>query len=83
MELDPEERDQDEEEDYINMDIMALLDQKKLSNIKRDFKHCGAEGLLLTEFVKIMLHHLPDTRNKCRLVGSLCELFAQIDVNGD
>jgi hypothetical protein len=58
------------------MDIMALLDQKKLSAIKRDFKHCGSQGLLLNDFVKIMLHHLPETNNKVRLVGSLVELFA-------
>jgi len=41
------------------------------------------EGLFIQEFVNIMLHHLPETRNKTRLVGSLIELFAQIDVNGD
>lgn len=78
-----EEEKLESNEDYTNMDIMALLDQKKLSNIKRDFKHMSDEGLFIQEFVNIMLHHLPETRNKTRLVGSLIELFAQIDVNGD
>lgn len=34
-------------------------------------------------FVKIMLHHLPETRDMVGLVNNLMELFKQIDVNGD
>tara|TARA_B110001450_G_C17346481_1_gene369682 strand:- start:93 stop:506 length:414 start_codon:yes stop_codon:yes gene_type:complete len=40
-------------------------------------------GLSLEEFIKVMLIHLPDTRDKVGLVKNLIELFRQIDVNND
>lgn len=66
-----------------SIDIMSLLDKQNLLNIKKDFKHCGEDGLLVHEFVQIMLRHLPPIENKLSLVSSLMELFAQIDVNDD
>mmetsp|Transcript_25721 Transcript_25721/g.45135 ORF Transcript_25721/g.45135 Transcript_25721/m.45135 type:complete len:913 (-) Transcript_25721:3141-5879(-) len=66
-----------------SIDIMSLLDKQNLLNIKKDFKHCGDDGLCLHEFVQIMLKHLPPIDNKLLLISSLIELFAQIDVNDD
>ena len=37
----------------------------------------------LQDFIKVMLHHLPETRDRVGLVKNLIELFRQIDVNGD
>ena len=37
----------------------------------------------MDEFIKVMLNHLPETRNKVGLVANLVELFRQIDVNND
>jgi WD40 repeat protein len=59
-----------------------LLDYKKLSKIKKDFK-LKEEGLLKDQFINIMLHHLPEIKDKVSLVNSLNELFAEIDVNDD
>jgi len=44
---------------------------------------CEEEGLSLDQFIKVMLIHLPDTRDKVGLVKNLIELFRQIDVNND
>lgn len=59
-----------------------LLDYRKLSKIKKDFK-LKEEGLLKSQFINIMLHHLPEIKDKVSLVNSLNELFAEIDVNDD
>ncbi|CAG9329654.1 unnamed protein product [Blepharisma stoltei] len=61
---------------------MNLLDYRKLSNIKRDFM-LREEGLLKSEFISIMLHHIPEIKDKVSLVNSLNDLFAEIDVNDD
>lgn len=44
---------------------------------------CEEDGLSLDQFIKVMLIHLPDTRDKVGLVKNLIELFRQIDVNND
>ena len=59
-----------------------LLDYRKLSKIIKDFK-LNDEGLLKPQFINIMLHHLPEIKDKVALVNSLNELFAEIDVNDD
>jgi WD40 repeat protein len=59
-----------------------LLDYRKLSKIKKDFK-LKREGLLKPQFINIMLHHLPEIEDQVSLVNSLNELFAEIDVNDD
>ena len=59
-----------------------LLDYRKLSKIKKDFK-LNEEGLLKPQFINIMLYHLPEIKDKVGLVNSLNELFAEIDVNDD
>ena len=44
---------------------------------------CEDGGLTMTQFIKVMLHHLPETRDMVGLVKNLIELFRQIDVNDD
>mmetsp|Transcript_3586 Transcript_3586/g.12606 ORF Transcript_3586/g.12606 Transcript_3586/m.12606 type:complete len:910 (-) Transcript_3586:797-3526(-) len=65
------------------VDIMMILDTSHLSDIRQEFMD-EEDGLTLTAFVKVMLKYL--TKNSVReeqLVAALCELFAQVDVNGD
>ena len=76
------ERNFDEGDDNDN-DIMSHLNYRKLQKIKEDFMKCEAEGLTLPQFIKVMLIHLPETRDKIGLVQNLIELFKQIDVNDD
>ena len=71
-----------ERNEIVNLDIMTLIDSRKLSRIKRDFMACSGK-LTKKEFILIMLHHLPKIKDQIRLVGSLNELFEQIDVNHD
>ena len=73
--------DSEEREDEDN-DIMSHLNYRKLQKIKEDFKKQD-ESLSLQDFIKVMLHHLPETRDRVGLVKNLIELFRQIDVNGD
>ena len=61
---------------------MSYLNYRKLQKIKEDFKK-QEEGLSMKDFIKVMLHHLPVTRDMVGLVKNLIELFRQIDVNGD
>lgn len=44
---------------------------------------CEDDGLTMEQFIKVMLIHLPETRDKVGLVKNLIELFRQIDVNND
>ena len=71
-----------DEEDEDN-DIMSHLNYNKLQKIKKDFQKCEAEGLTMEQFIRVMLVHLPDTRDRVGLVKNLIELFRQIDVNND
>ena len=63
---------EDEDEDN---DIMSHLNYRKLQKIKEDFMKCEEDGLSLDQFIKVMLIHLPDTRDKVGLVKNLIELF--------
>lgn len=44
---------------------------------------CENDGLTMEQFIRVMLVHLPDTRDRVGLVKNLIELFRQIDVNND
>ena len=44
---------------------------------------CEADGLSIDQFIKVMLIHLPETKDRVGLVKNLIELFRQIDVNDD
>ena len=37
----------------------------------------------MQQYIKVMLNHLPETRDRTGLVKNLIELFRQIDVNND
>lgn len=73
-------KDADNDEDN---DIMSHLNYRKLQKIKEDFRKCEDDGLTMEQFIKIMLIHLPESRDKVGLVKNLIELFRQIDVNND
>ena len=69
----------DVEDDFFNVDIMALMARENLTAIKKDFRHLNPEEWVRDhEFVKIMLHHLPieNKKGEIKLIGSLLELFA-------
>jgi hypothetical protein len=74
-----DKRVDDEDED----DILSHLNYKKLEKISEDFRKNMKKGLTLLEYLKVMLKHLPDIKDKVGLVKNLIELFKQIDVNGD
>lgn len=65
------------------LDIMMLLDTNLLSDIRKEFMD-AEDGLELLAFVEAMLKYLSkENVDQNHLVASLCELFAQVDVNGD
>lgn len=65
------------------LNVLDLLDHRKLSDLKRDFKLAG-RPLTLLEFVSVMSRYLPLRElGEARVVRSLCEFFRQVDVNGD
>ena len=83
--------DEDPDKGFIS-DIMMSLDTHNVSALRKEFEKRGDEGLTLTEFVHVMKHCLvsADGANgilkgvdEKQLVCNLCELFAQIDINGD
>ena len=55
-------------------DIMSHLNYRKLQKIKEDFMK-QEDGLTMHQFIKVMLNHLPETRDRTGLVKNLIELF--------
>lgn len=78
--LEEEDKNMDEDEED---DILSHLNYKKLEKISEDFRKNPKKGLTLLEYLRVMLKHLPDIKDKAGLVKNLIELFKQIDVNGD
>ncbi|GBG24373.1 WD repeat-containing protein 5-like [Hondaea fermentalgiana] len=71
------------EKEQGTMDIMMLLDIDKVPALRDEFEQ-KEEGLELAEFVYVMRKYLKRSHlDDAQLVSDLCELFAQIDVNGD
>jgi hypothetical protein len=56
-------------------DILSFLDYRKLERISEDFKLNDGKGLKLYQYIKVMLRHLPSTRDPIGLVQNLIELF--------
>jgi hypothetical protein len=56
-----------------------------MPKIEEDFNRAPNKALSMQQFIKIMLHHLPqkDADVETGLVRNLIELFRQIDVNND
>jgi hypothetical protein len=79
-----------QEESDLTRDIMMLLDATKVLALKEEFE-AKEDGLTPVEFVHVMLKFLRRSsqsaqvffRDTGKLVASLTELFAQIDINGD
>lgn len=77
----PQGQEEDAEDEGI--DIMMLLDIDKVPALREEFEQ-KEEGLELSEFVYVMRKYLKrSSLSDAQLVSHLCELFAQIDVNGD
>lgn len=75
------------------MDIMMMMDMEKVSALRKEFQ-VKQKGLSISEFVFVMMKFVQSSplneenarlRNlsEQQLVANLCELFAQIDINGD
>ncbi|RHY74344.1 hypothetical protein DYB38_004354, partial [Aphanomyces astaci] len=76
------------------MDIMMMIDMAKVGSLRDEFQQ-KERGLSVGEFVHVMLRFVKGSRNATddkshlhqltepQLVAYLCELFAQIDINGD
>ena len=79
----PQDEDDKRVDDDDEDDILSHLNYKKLEKISEDFRKNPKKGLTLLEYIKVMLKHLPDIKDKAGLVKNLIELFKQIDVNGD
>jgi len=62
----------DEDDDN---DIMSHLNFRKLQDIKKDFMKNEEQGLSIHQFIKVMLHHLPEPKDRVGLVRNLVELF--------
>lgn len=76
-------KDRNTDEEDPDTDIMSHLSYRKLEEIKKDFMKNEEQGLSLQQFIKVMLVHLPEMKDKTGLVRNLIELFRQIDVNND
>ncbi|ETW05164.1 hypothetical protein H310_04166 [Aphanomyces invadans] len=76
------------------MDIMMMIDMAKVGSLREEFQR-KERGLSVGEFVHVMLRFVKSSQNaqddkshlhkltEPQLVAYLCELFAQIDINGD
>jgi hypothetical protein len=73
---------------------MMMMDMSKVSAIQREFQQKD-HGLSIAEFVHVMMRFVQSTErggeensrlrnlSERQLIANLCELFAQIDINGD
>ncbi|KAG6603015.1 ef hand family protein [Phytophthora cinnamomi] len=75
------------------MDIMMMMDMEKVSTLRNEFLR-KEKGLSIAEFVYVMMRFVQSSAHtdensrlhdlsESQLVANLCELFAQIDINGD
>ncbi|KAG7393156.1 hypothetical protein PHYPSEUDO_012495 [Phytophthora pseudosyringae] len=75
------------------MDIMMMMDMEKVSTLRIEFER-KEKGLSIAEFVYVMVRFVQSSAqtdensrlhdlSESQLVANLCELFAQIDINGD
>lgn len=78
-----DERPHDSEE-TTDGDIMSNLKQSMLKSLNKDFRRWDGKMVQKSEFIAIMLKHLPHNQNKVqKQTMELAELFEQIDVNRD
>ena len=72
------------------MDLMDMLEEDALEGLRREVCAFGDEGIEIQEFVRVMIAALlsspkvPDhERSESVMVPKLCELFEEIDRNGN
>ena len=68
------------------MEMMMMLDGAALNELSKEFRTRPTkdpEGFSLDEFVALVLEKVPGIRDRLTFTKELCELFAQIDINGD
>jgi hypothetical protein len=77
-------KDKNKKDDNFTMDIMMLLDTEKVHNLRKEFEK-AEDGLSLHQFVSVMKSFLQGENDidDNEVVANLCDLFAQIDINGD
>lgn len=65
-------------------EVLAKLTPADLESVHHAFHALGGQ-LNLTEFVEVMLSHLPknDWKDQSSLISNVCELYSQLDVDGD
>jgi len=71
--------------DEKELDVLMMLDIERIPLLQREFERRGGE-LREEEFVHVMMGFLKlhgVRERSTALVTSLCDLFAQIDINGD
>lgn len=77
-----EEKPEEEEPE-----LLSYLDESRLTKIKAEFKKKEddtGDGLLMNEFLDIMLNHLEYQESEKKMISMrLIDLFKEIDVNGD
>lgn len=81
-----EQEDQEKPEEE-EPELLSYLDESRLTKIKFEFKKKEDEtgdGLLMNEFLEIMLSHLEYQEGERQKISMrLIDLFKEIDVNGD
>ncbi|TMW63890.1 hypothetical protein Poli38472_014800 [Pythium oligandrum] len=84
--------EQDPEKGF-TMDIMMMMDMEKVSSLRKEFQQKD-RGLSVAEFIYVMVRFVQSSESTVensrlrnlserQLIANLCELFAQIDINGD
>jgi WD40 repeat protein len=67
-------------------DVMGMLDYSSLTHIQNDFlaNEKRGEEMNMSRFVATLLPHIHgDASSRSAIVSGLCDLFAQIDLDGD
>lgn len=74
----------DEKRQGGSVDIMSLLDHRRLGDLAAEFEKYPDAALTLEEFVSVITPFLPSEHlDDTEIVSSLCKLFDDVDVNGD
>ena len=84
--LTPPPPEPEEDHDKFITEIMSLLNQEKLEELKRAFEQNDDEGLELKEFIHVMANIMRMDENlytQEQFAANLIEFFDQVDINGD
>lgn len=69
---------------YTPDEVMRKLTPADMESVHKAFRALGSK-LNLSEFVEVMLAHLPrhDWETQAGLINNVCELYSQLDLDGD